>query len=417
MASPDSIPSPAGWPPRGLTGLLVRRIAPPGANPASTDTRQALGEFEGYVSTGISAGLTAIKIALGWISGSVSMIADAINNAADIASSLVIALSCRWARKPGDRRHPFGHGRLETVAALILAMFLIGVSLQVAGSGVRRLFDPAPVHAPPWLLVAVGATVAIKTWLAVFARTLARASGSQVLEADAWNHTYDIASTALVLVALAGARIGWLRLDGWAALAVAGFIAWTGIRYTRSALSTLIGEAPSVGDLARIRSLAASVPGVRGVHDVIVHAYGDVRLITLHIEVDATLTVTAAHTLAEQAEARVAAATGAKVIAHADPIDRSHPGYDAAERELRTLVAAHGAFAGFHDLRLTGPVEAYDLAVDIVLHPETGATDESAVFDHVRDRLRAGLPLARSIDLGVETEGGSEHERRRTFSP
>ncbi len=405
------------WPPRGLTGLLARRIVPAGADPAATDARQSLGEFEGYLSTGISVVLSVSKAALGIFSGSVSLIADAVNNAADIVSSLVIALSCRYSRKPGDRKHPFGHGRLETVAALVLAILLIVVSLEVAGSGVRRLLRPEACTAPPWLLAALGVTVVVKAWLARFARTLARATRSQVLDADAWNHTFDIASTALVLLALLGTRVGWFRLDGWAALGVSAFIAWTGIRYTRTALSTLIGEAPTAADLARIRALAASVPGVRGVHDVIVHAYGDVRLISLHIEVDSDLTVTAAHALAEQAELRVAHATGAKVIAHADPVDRSHPAYAEAEGVLRRMVDAHEDISGFHDLRLTGPTGGYDLAVDVVMHPEVPSEDFHDEFDRLRDRLRAALPASRRIDIGIETESGSEHERRRVYAP
>jgi cation diffusion facilitator family transporter len=405
------------WPPRGLTGLLARRIVPAGADPSATDARQALGEFEGYLSAGISIVLSVTKAALGIFSGSVSLIADAVNNAADIASSLVIALGCRYSRKPGDRKHPFGHGRLETVAALVLAILLIGVSLEVASSGIRRLLHPEVCTAPPWLLAVLGGTVVVKAWLALFARTLARATRSQVLDADAWNHTFDIASTALVLLALLGTRLGWLRMDGWAALGVSGFIAWTGIRYARTALSTLIGEAPTVADLARIRGLAASVPGVRGVHDVIVHAYGDVRLISLHIEVDANLTVTAAHALAEQAELRVAQATGAKVIAHADPIDRRHPAYTEAEGVLQRLVDAHGDVSGFHDLRLTGPSGGYDVAVDVVMHPEVPSVDFHDEFDNLRDRLRSGLPAARKLDIGIETEGGSEHERRRVYAP
>ncbi len=405
------------WPPRGLTGLLARRVVPAGADPSATDARQALGEFEGYLSTGISIVLSVSKAALGIFSGSVSLIADAVNNAADIASSLVIALSCRFSRRPGDRKHPFGHGRLETVAALVLSILLIGVSLEVASSGVRRLINPEPCTAPPWLLGALGVTVIVKAWLALFARILARATRSQVLDADAWNHTFDIASTALVLLAMVGARIGWTQLDGWAALGVSGFIAWTGVRYTRTALSTLIGEAPTAADLARVRGLAASVPGVRGVHDVIVHAYGDVRLISLHIEVDADLTVTAAHTLAEHAEMRVAEVTGAKVIAHTDPVDRSHPDYGEAERFLRGLVDAHGDVSGFHDLRLTGPAGGYDMAVDIVMHPEVPSDGFHDEFANLRDRLRSGLSAARNLDIGIETEGGSEHEQRRTYAP
>lgn len=404
----------------GAFAALVRRVVGSGRDPSETDARQLLGEFEGFLSTGISVALSAVKAALGWLAGSVSLVADAINNGADIGSSLIIALSCRWSRKPGDRRHPFGHGRMETVATLILSCFLIAVALQVAASGLHRLLRPRDVEAPAWLLTAVALTIGLKSWLAVFARTAARMSRSRLIEADAWNHLFDIAATSLVFLALLGARIGFPRMDGWAAIGVAGFIAWTGVRYTRSALNTLIGEAPDAAELARIRSLVASARGVRSLHDVLVHSYGDARLISFHVEVDANLTLLEAHAIAEDAEARVARETGAKVIAHVDPIDRSHGDYPAAAAALRAYVDAHDEVASYHDLRLSGPAGDCDLAVDVVLHTGTPAASEAdlqRLRDRLRDAIRRALPGVKRIDLGFEVESGASHEQRRSYPP
>lgn len=402
------------WPPRGLTGLLVRRLVPAGADPSATASRTALGEFEGYVSTAISVVLSLTKAVLGWIAGSVSLVADAVNNLADIGTSLVIALGFRWSSKPRDREHPFGHGRVETVITLILAIALVGVGFEVARAGVGRLLNPRPCHAPWWLTATVIVTVVVKGWLALFARTLAKATRSQVLEADAWNHTFDIASTALVVVALLGTALGWPRLDGFAAVGVSLFIAWTGIRYLRSSVHTLIGEAPSADDLARVRSTAAAVAGVRGVHDVIVHAYGDVRHISLHIEVDSNLTVLAAHTLAEAVEARIAEALGAKTTVHVDPVDRAHACYLRAEKALVDAVQ-RGDLVGFHDLRVSGPESALDVQVDLVVTKETLTGEFQGRLEAMRRRLQAELPGLHRADLGIETEYSSEQEFRREF--
>ena len=403
------------WPPRGLTGRLVRRVAPAGLPPDAPAARMALGEFEGYVSTVLSVALTLTKAALGWISGSISLVADALNNLADVGSSLIVAFGFRWSQKPRDREHPFGHGRVETVAQMILSIILIGVAIEVARAGVGRLRHPEPCHAPWWLTASIVVTVLVKAWLARFARILAKATRSQVLEADSWNHTFDIACTLLVVVALLGSYAGWVRLDGYAALGVSFFIAWTGYRYARHAVNTLIGEAPADADLARVRSLAAGVEGVRGVHDVIVHAYGDVRLISFHIEVDAHLTLLAAHDLGEAVERKVAEAFAARTVAHVDPVDRSHPGYAQAEALLRELLSGHAELAGFHDLRLAGPEGRYDLSVDFVARAHVASAEFGGILEGMCRQLHGRLPAARRVDLGLETEFASENELRRVF--
>ncbi len=401
---------------RGLTGCLARRFTPRGAPPGSAAGRTALGEMQAYVSMGFSAVLSVVKALLGTLSGSVSLLADAVNNLADVGSSLIIALSFRVSRKPRDREHPFGHGRAETVATLVLAIFLVGVAFEVARSGFRRLLHPVAVDAPWWLTAAVLVTVLLKGWLAVFSLALARHTRSKTLEADAWNHLADIASTALVVVALVGARTGAVRLDGYAALGVSLFIGYTGYRYIREAVDTLIGEAPSAEDLERLRAVAASMPGVRGVHDAIVHSYGDLRMMSLHIEVDAELSVLAAHGLAERVEQRIAEAEGLKAIVHVDPVDRTHPAYARAEKTMNGIVEAHPEMVGFHDLRLHGEETAFELAVDLVVHAGVLPEAFPSILADVRDRLHARLPGCGPVDLGVETEYATDREHRRRFT-
>jgi len=248
--------------------FLLRRILDPDSAPDSHENRTRIGMLEGWVSTLMSLVLCIVKGWLGLVSGSVSLLADATNNLMDMGSSLVVALGFQWSRKPSDEEHPFGHGRIEAVATLVLSIVLLLVGVEVAKSGVVRLLDPQPVNAPGWLLVAVGATVALKVWLAVFARNLARLSRSHVLEADAWNHAFDVVSTLLVVVALVGSRMGWAALDGWTAIGVAVFILITGIKYAREAIDILLGKKPEPEEVDAIHRIVDAVDGVMGVHEI-----------------------------------------------------------------------------------------------------------------------------------------------------
>jgi cation diffusion facilitator family transporter len=401
--------------PSGLSGRVVRWIVSPGADPRHPDTRARLGELEGFVSMGISILLSVVKFVVGLISGSISLLADAINNLVDIASSLIVALGFRWSRRPRDRGHPFGHGRIEAVATLLLAILLLVVAWKVAWAGVERLMNPKPFAVSSWILITVLSTLAIKAWLARFARSLARATGSVALEADAWNHTYDVACTSLVVAALVSERVGWNSVDGWAGLGVSLLIAYTGLRYGRRAIDTLIGEAPSLDQLRRIRELALSVPGVFSVHEIILHSYGEASMISLHAEVDARQSAIEAHNLAELVEKTIADVWNAKVIVHVDPVDHGHPCYTAAAAVVTKWIAEHPEIVAFHDLRLSGDGESVECSVDLVVRQERLFADfEGMVSQEAREMGRL-LPRIQRFDLGIEPEFASDREYRRTF--
>ncbi len=414
MSTSQPVNAPAA-PLRGLTGWLARWAISAETDPASTEGRTRLGELEGYVSTVISVLLSAVKAVFGLWSGSVSLLADAVNNAADIASSLLIAFACRWSRKPHDREHPFGHGRAETIATLVLSFCLIIVAIEVGQAGVNRLLKPQPLSTPGWMLGVIGLTVALKAWLAWFAHQIARVTRSEVMEADAWNHFFDILSTLLVLVALFGARIGLPWLDGLAGVGVSVFIFWTGARFARRATHTLIGSAPDPDEMRHIQALACSIPGVRGTHDTVIHAYGDLKLVSLHIEVDARLTVLAAHEIAERVEAEIARILDYRTVVHVDPVDRTHPAYPAAEQLMQQLTASHPELGGFHDLRLHGSATRYDLSVDLVAHGGVSSDRFAQLLSDMKDEVHRALPGADRVDLGLEQDLASKHEHRRTF--
>ncbi len=403
--------------PKGLTGRLVRRVLTPGTSVDSVEGRSRLGEWEGLISILISIVLAATKGSLAWLTSSISLLADALNNLADVGSSLIVVLGFRVVRKPRDREHPYGHGRMEPVATLVLAVILIGVGIEVARAGVRRLLQPVDFTVPFWILLVVVATIVVKLWLAGFARRLARLTRSPAIRAEAWNHTYDILTTSLVLVALFCSRWGWNSVDGWAGLGVSVFIVYTGIVFVRQAIHTLLGEAPSHEELHRIHQIATSVPEIYGVHDIIIHSYGDRQLISLHAEVDANQSAMEAHHLAENVEQAVADDVGAKVIVHVDPVDHSHPLYIQFAEALRDIIGAHQDVVGFHDLRVDGTGEAHDISVDLVVCAEVMQEDFPDVLDRLAARIRAKMPTVEQLDLKIETEYASDQEYRKIYTP
>ncbi len=365
-------------------------------SPEGLEVRSRAGVLQGSVSIFVNLLLFLVKGVVGLMLGSVALLADAVHSLSDIGSSLVIIIGSLWARKPGDGRHPFGHGRVEFVTALVMAVLLIVAAIEFARFGVARILSPQPYTAPWWAIAAVVLTIFLKQWLSVFADTLARATGSDVLKADYWHHVTDVASSGLVLVALLASRAGWHGVDGWAGVGVAVFILWAAIGIARGAISPLLGEAPRREEVKQIEESARRVPGVDGVHDIIVHKYGDLRIVSLHVEVDASQSAMDVHDLSERVEQAVEGVTSCKAIVHVDPVDRNHSEYDRAERMMNNLIRGQELLAEFHDLRVEGPVGGMVISVDVVAKV---GTDESA-YPGIEEQVSRAIH--RAMGEGVE---------------
>ena len=397
-------------------GFLLRKVLDPSVTPESHENRTRLGMLAGWTSTVLSAVLAVAKGWLAVVSGSVSMMADATNNLTDMGSSLVIALGFQWSRKPRDADHPFGHGRIEAVATLVLAIALILVGFEVAKSGVLRLVHPKPVEAPLWLMVAVGVTVVVKGWMAVFARLLAKLSKSQVLEADAWNHAFDVISTLLVVLALVCSRMGWGAVDGWTAIGVALFILYTGISYAREAIDILLGTNPDPADVHTIFETVIGVEGVIGAHEIMVHQYGDVKMVSFHIGVDACMNLIEAHAISEAAEEAVEARMQWRALAHLDPIDLSHPLFDELCHVVRRYVSSEPRLVDMHDLRAEGTAPPYRFSFDLVTNMETGRDEYDDLFEHARSAVESAFSgRVGEVEIGVEAAVESGPMARRSF--
>ena len=399
-----------------IMNLLLQRVVVQELPIDSHDNRTRLGMLAGWTSTVMSAFMAAGKFLLGFASGSVSMMADATNNLTDMGSSLVIALGFQWSRKPPDEDHPFGHGRIEAVATLVLAIALVLVGAEVARSGLVRIISPKPIEAPLWLLVAVGVTVAVKAWMAVFARQLAKLSKSQVLEADAWNHTFDIVCTLLVVVALVSSKFGWGAVDGWTAIGVAGFILYTGVAYAREAIDILLGQKPDPKAVREIYQTVDAVEGVMGAHEIMVHQYGDVKMVSFHIEVDAKLSLVDAHVISEAAEDAVEKRFGWRAVAHVDPVDRSHPLFDELNDVLHGYLKKQSCLVDVHDLRAEGSEPPYKVSFDLVTDMETERERYDAIYAECLAHLGEAFgDRVDRVDIGVEAAVESAPMVRKMF--
>jgi cation diffusion facilitator family transporter len=363
---------------------LVRRFVSTPERIGDTQVRRAYGLLEGWVSAALNLVICVVKLVPGVMIGSIALVADAVHSLGDVFSSGVVIWGFEASAKPSDREHPFGYGRVETVATLVIGIMLFVVAWEFAQNSVLRLMHPRPVTASAGLLVILTATVVVKEWLTRFASSLGMTIHSSTLEGDSWHHRSDVVATLVVIASLLAERFGLHFVDALGGLAVSGFIALAGYRITKDAVSPLVGEAPSAQLIAEIRESALGVDAVDGVHDVMVHSYGGLLITSLHIEVSSELDVTRAHDVAEAVESAVNARLGGWSVVHVDPINREHPLYAPLHAFLCEALARTEGADEFHDLRIVGTADPcyviFDLKGDVAGRPgDTARLRESVV--------------------------------------
>jgi len=380
-----------------LTELLVQRFVSGSARTTDPAVRRRYGALEGWTSVVINLVVFVIKLVPGLAIGSIALLADAFHSLGDVASSLVIIWGFRAAAKPSDRKHPFGHGRVESIAALVIAVLLLVAAVEFGKLSVQRSLSQRGVEASWTLLVVLALSLVLKEWLSRFALALGRRIGSTALVADYWHHRSDVLATGVVIAALALDRYGFDWIDGAAGLVVAGFLAWAGINLVREAADPLIGEAPPVELLGRIRATAGGVLGVERVHDVIVHRYGELIVTSLHVEVPAALDIMRGHEIAEEVEGAITTELGGWATVHVDPVDRDHPLYHELEgfitQEVRRVEGA-----SVHDLRVVGREAPCFVIFELAASEEPRA--EQIV--QLRQAVMARFPAVAKVVVNLE---------------
>ncbi len=283
--------------------------------------RLRLGYIGGWVSILGNALLALLKLIIGISTGSISMLANAVHTASDIITSAVVIIGFKISNKGPDQKHPHGHGRVEYLVGLAVALALIGVGLGFIWDAYGRLAGSRAMEPSMAAIVVALASILAKELMYRFAANIGKLIDSEALIADAWHHRSDAFTSALVLAAVGGAYLGIGWIDPAGAFIVAGFIIYTGGDIGRRALDKLIGATPSAELLGSLEREALQVEGVQDVHDLEVHDYGMYKSVTLHVKVADSITLLRAHEITHGVQERLEEKFNCKAIVHPDPLD------------------------------------------------------------------------------------------------
>ena len=367
--------------------MLEKLFMKKGESATDARVRERCGKHAGILCIVLNTLLAAAKITAGALTGAVSVLADGVNNLTDCGSNVVSVIGFKMSGKPADKEHPFGHQRAESVAATLIAVIILALAVELAVQSVQKILA---WEAGDYSLVAVivlSASVLVKLFMFAFNGALARALHSDALRATAADSLSDTVATAVVLAALLVSRYAGVDLDGWAGVAVAAFIAFTGVSVLRETVSRLLGKAPDPETVASIRERVCGFAGVHGIHDLAVHSYGESRLYaTVHVEVDARMALTDAHDLADRIEKDFAEHTNIALTVHIDPLVLNDPRVDRLREETERIAAEIDPAFRVHDFRVVGGQTHSNLVFEVAI-PFDCKMSPAAVRQELADRI------------------------------
>ncbi|MBI9015762.1 MAG: cation transporter [Phycisphaerae bacterium] len=352
------------------------------------EVRRHYGNMQAWLSIFINLVLFIIKLIIGLVLNSVSLVADAIHTLSDCGSSIVVLIGFKASCKPGDREHPFGHGQAEHIAGLIVAITLIVAGIELFKSSTMRIIHPvATAHVSFLVLVIMIGTIIAKELMGRFAIELGNAMDSQALKADGWHHRSDAISTVFVVIAIWCSNKGYGWVDGVAGLVVAGIVVQCGYKLAKQAIHPLLGQRPSMQVIEEIDKIANGVPGVQAVHDVIVHQYGQTRMISLHIEVQSQLSAMDLHDIAENVERELARQLCQHVVVHIDPINTEHPQYQKLYDTIAEAIKNYDYIEGFQDMRIIGHDENSKAIFSLIVQPHLSKSKSRFIIENLYKEL------------------------------
>lgn len=372
-----------------MTNFLIKHFIPNASDVKSPAVRQRYGVVSGVVGILCNALLCTAKIAAGLLTGAVSIVADGINNLSDGGSCVVSLLGFKMAGKPADDKHPFGHGRIEYVAGLIVSFIIVLMGVELAKTSLDKIFHPEEISFS-WITPAVlGISILVKLWMCFFNRKMGDKIDSAVLRATAMDSLSDVAATSAVL---AGFVIGyWARvnLDGYLGVLVALFILYTGVSTAKGTLDLLLGEAPDPEFVKQIQQEVLSYPEIIGVHDLIVHNYGPGHsIVSLHAEVPCDVDILKIHDTIDNAERDLKKKFDCEVVIHMDPIITDDKETNEIHQKLSSIVRLLDSRVTIHDFRMVkGPTHT-NLIFDIVVPHQFRLTDDQVV-ESLRQAVKA----------------------------
>ncbi len=385
-----------------LSKLLIKRFIPNNTNaPSARAKGAALSSITGIICNVL---LFLIKFAAGTMTGSVSIVSDAFNNLSDCASCIVALLGGVLASKPADKDHPFGHGRIEYLAAMVIAALIMLVGAELFSDSAYKILSPAEMEFSIPALTILLCSIGVKLWMSLFNMKLGKMFDSSVILATAKDSRNDIIATSAAAFALIATPYTSVPVDGIAGVLVSIFILKCGFDIIRETVDDLLGKPADEETTAKIRKLILAHKKVLDVHDLVIHNYGPSHMMgSCHVEVDSNESFCTVHSLVDHIEKRIMEETGITMTIHMDPANADTDSAMECKNFILAAVSEIDEKLTIHDFALDEHCGKGEVSFDLVINPDCKYKNEQlrSMIATELNKYNDNLSLRITFDIGM----------------
>lgn len=376
-----------------MTQFLIKSFVKNYENSEDEKVRMSYGTLSGCVGIAVNVILSVFKMLFGKITNSISITADGLNNLFDAVSSVISLVGFKISGKPADKEHPFGHGRVEYISALVLAFLIIHTGIDLVSDSIKGFRDPSAVVFGIPAAVVLVASILMKIWLAFFNTKIGKAINSVTVDAVVKDSIGDIAATLCTLIALVASKFTSLPIDAVMGLVVSLVIIYAGVGVVKDTLVPLLGEPPAEETVKAIEELVMSYDGIEGIHDLVLHSYGHSKVMgSLHAEVPADRDIMESHDIIDNIESEIRKKLGFEISIHMDPILVNDERTDTLKSFIIETVKEIDEKITIHDFRVVDGPTHTNLIFDAVLPYSVKMTEEDfkkLVSEKIRNKDKA----------------------------
>lgn len=372
-----------------MTEFLVRHFVKDYEKTEKVSVRTAYGILASTVGIFCNVLLFLMKVTIGVMIHSISVIADAFNNLSDAGSSIISFVGVKIASKPADKEHPFGHGRMEYVAALIVAFLVLQVGFTFFQDAIGKIRNPQEMEFRMISIVILLLSIGIKLWLGMFNRKLGKQIHSKVMLATATDAMGDVVTTSATILSLLVFHFTGMNIDGIIGIGVSLVVMWAGIGIAKDTLEPLLGQAVPKDVYEEITRFVEGHDGILGTHDLIVHNYGPGRsMASLHAEVANDVDIEVSHEIIDRIEREATKELGVFLVIHMDPIEMKDERVLYAKRQLVEALKEIDPQVTIHDFRMVDGEEQINLIFDMVVPFQYDKEKQKEICQMLRRRVR-----------------------------
>lgn len=340
-------------------------------------SRQKKALFAAFVGVVVNLILGGVKIFAGWQSGFLSVIGDGFNNITDVGAVLLLMMTFYYAAKPSDKEHPFGHGRLEYINSTVMSAIILYVGITLFVESVQKILHPEDSHFTIFTAGVLVFGIIGKLFLTWWYKWAGEKLKSEAFNAYSADSLSDILSTVGVLIATCVEYFSGYHVDGIMGVIMSLFILYTGYSIMKDALNSIIGATPDAEIYEKVKTTILKIPGVYGVHDLIVHDYGpENHFASAHVELDSNLSLVESHELAEAVMTKLRNDFNIQAVVHADPKAVSNPKEMEYMRDLEAAIYRSGLPVSYHDFFVIEKEEGIYISFELEVKGHTDKSDE-----------------------------------------